>query len=60
MEDKTFYDRIIEDKLYFDKVMYDIEHFINNAPSLKAKHLGQEVRNGLIAIQSIAEHCKNR
>lgn len=57
MQEKTFYDRIIEDEQLFDKVIYDVEYFINNAPTAKARQLGQMVKQGLTEIKAISNHC---
>lgn len=58
MEQKNFYDRIIEDKATYDKVVYDLEKMIQDAPNPRIRTQAELAKTYLIQVQQICEALK--
>lgn len=58
MEDKSFYDRIIDDKGVFDKVVYDLDIMINNAPNPRVRTQAEFAKTYLVQVQAICDALK--
>lgn len=58
MDDKSFYNRILEDKGTYDKVMYDLDLMIANAPNPRVRTQGELAKTYLIQVQQICEALK--
>lgn len=58
MEDKTFYNRIIEDKATFDRVIFDLELMIQGAPNPRTRTQAELAKNYLVQVQLICDALK--
>lgn len=60
MDDKTFYNRIIDDKATFDRVIYDLELMVSGAPNPRIRTQAEFAKNYLVQVQLICDALKNQ
>lgn len=58
MDDKSFYNRILNDKGTYDKVIYDLDLMITNAPNPRIRTQAELAKTYLVQVQQICEALK--
>jgi hypothetical protein len=59
MDDKTFYDRILEDVSAFDKIIYDLEKMSKEAPYPRTRSVADTAIANLKFVQEICKALKD-
>lgn len=59
MDDKSFYNRILEDSSTYDKVLYDLDLMIVNAPNARIRTQAELAKTYLVQVQQICVALKN-
>lgn len=58
MDNKTFYDRILDDKETFDRAVYNLEIMIQEAPNARTRTQAELAKNYLVQVQLICDAIK--
>lgn len=60
MEDRKYYNEILDDTTTFDRMVVHLENLIKNAPNVKTHNLAKQTLSNVNLIIAICEELKKR